>query len=118
MFLILGALRNFNTGMQALREGTWRGNPAAGLGHDPQGKTLGILGMGGIGRNLKQKAEAFGMRVVYHNRRPLPRDLAGGAEYVSFGELLGGSDVISLNLPLNVGFILFFCFLEGRYADC
>lgn len=102
MFLIIGALRNFNTGMHALREGKWRGQPAPPLGHDPQGKVLGILGMGGIGRNLKNKAEAFGMTVVYHNRRKLSEELAAGAKYVSFEELLEGSDVISLNLPLNV----------------
>lgn len=103
MFLIIGALRNFNTGMQALREGKWKGHPKLpALGHDPQGKVLGILGMGGIGRNLKKKAEAFGMRIIYHNRRKLSDELSGGAEYVSFDELLGQSDVLSLNLPLNV----------------
>ncbi|PYI12482.1 hypothetical protein BO78DRAFT_392329 [Aspergillus sclerotiicarbonarius CBS 121057] len=101
MFLILGALRNFNYGMHALREGNWRGKPAPVLGHDPQGKVLGILGMGGIGRNLKKKAEAFGMKVVYHNRRELSEELADGAKYVGFEELLKESDVISLNLPLN-----------------
>lgn len=102
MFLIIGALRNFNTGMQALREGKWIGKPAPALGHDPEGKVLGILGMGGIGRNLKKKAEAFGMKVVYHNRRPLSEELSGGAQYVTFNELLSTSDVLSLNLPLNV----------------
>lgn len=102
MFLILGALRNFNTGMHGLREGKWRGQPAPRLGHDPQGKTLGILGMGGIGRNLKKKAEAFGMKVIYHNRRQLSEELSGGAQYVTFDELLSTSDVLSLNLPLNV----------------
>ena len=102
MFLILGALRNFNAGMHALREGKWRGQPAPRFGHDPQGKTLGILGMGGIGRNLKKKAEAFGMKVIYHNRRKLNEELSGGAQYVTFDELLSTSDVLSLNLPLNV----------------
>lgn len=102
MFLIIGALRNFNTGMQALREGKWRGQPAMPLGHDPQGKVLGILGMGGIGRNLKKKAEAFGMKIIYHNRRKLSDELTAGAEYVSFDDLLSRSDVLSLNLPLNV----------------
>ncbi|KAF9887774.1 hypothetical protein FE257_009580 [Aspergillus nanangensis] len=101
MFLIIGALRNFNTSMQALREGKWRGQPAPILGHDPEGKVLGILGMGGIGRNLKRKAEAFGMRVIYHNRRALSKELADDAEYVGFEELLARSDVLSLNLPLN-----------------
>lgn len=102
MFLIIGAIRNFNTGMQALRQGKWRGDPAPPLGHDPEGKVLGILGMGGIGRNLKKKAEAFGMRVIYHNRRQLSEAMSAGAEYVTFDELLAKSDVISLNLPLNV----------------
>lgn len=101
MFLILGTLRNFNTGMMALREGKWRGQPAPALGHDPEGKVLGILGMGGIGRNLKKKAEAFGMEVIYYNRRQLSEELAAGAKYVSFDELLATSDVLSLNLPLN-----------------
>ncbi|KAL4965043.1 D-mandelate dehydrogenase-like dehydrogenase [Aspergillus stella-maris] len=101
MFLILGALRNFNYGMHALRQGDWRGKTLPRLGHDPENKVLGILGMGGIGRNLKRKAEAFGMKVVYHNRRKLSEELAAGAEYVSFEDLIGKSDVISLNLPLN-----------------
>ncbi|KAJ5168240.1 uncharacterized protein N7482_003834 [Penicillium canariense] len=101
MFLILGALRNFNTGMHTLRQGNWLGQERPALGHDPQGKTLGILGMGGIGRNLKKKAEAFGMKVIYHNRRQLDEELSGGAQYVTFDELLSTSDVLSLNLPLN-----------------
>ncbi|KAI9814433.1 MAG: hypothetical protein M1827_003289 [Pycnora praestabilis] len=101
MFLIIGALRGFNTSMLALREGKWRGHPPPPLGHDPEGKVLSILGMGGIGRNLKKKAEAFGMKVQYHNRKELPEELSGGAKYVSFEELLATSDVISLNLPLN-----------------
>ena len=103
MFLILAALRGFNNGIMAIRNGTWKGAvPPPPLGHDPQGKTLGILGMGGIGRNLKRKAEAFGMRVIYHNRTQLSEDMADGAEYVSFDYLLATSDALSLNLPLNV----------------
>lgn len=58
--------------------------------------------MGGIGRNLKKKAEAFGMKVIYHNRRQLSEELSGGARYATFDELLSTSDVLSLNLPLNV----------------
>ena len=102
VFLILGALRNLNPSMQALREGKWKGSPPPALGHDPQGKTLGILGMGGIGRNLKVKMDVFGMKTIYHNRRKMSSEGAAGAEYVSFDELLARSDVLSLNLPLNV----------------
>ena len=72
------------------------------MGHDPQGKVLGILGMGGIGRNVARKARAFGMRIRYHNRKRLGEDMEEGAEYVDFETLLAESDVLSLNLPLNV----------------
>jgi len=102
MFLILGALRGFNSSMFAVRAGKWKGDVNPPLGHDPQGKVLGILGMGGIGRNLKKKAEVFGMSVQYHNRTRLTEEEAGGARYCGFEELLATSDVVSLNLPLNV----------------
>ncbi|KAK8079003.1 glyoxylate reductase [Apiospora phragmitis] len=108
IWLMLGALRNLAPGLGSLRAGRWRdgdgGNPP-GKGHDPRGKTLGILGMGGIGRNMARKAAlAFGMRVVYHNRTRLAAEderEAGEATYVGFEELLRESDVLSLNLPLN-----------------
>ena len=106
MFLMLGALRSFNYPLLNLRKGDFRGKKPPPLGHDPEGKVLGILGMGGIGRNFKKKAEAFGMKVQYHNRNPLSEELSGGAKYVGFEELLKTSDVISLNLPLNVSFRL------------
>ena len=103
IFLILAALRGFNNGIMAIRNGTWRGHvPPPPLGHDPQGKVLGILGLGGIGKNLKRKAEVFGMKVIYHNRTRLSEEMADGAEYVGFDDLLAKSDVLSLNLPLNV----------------
>lgn len=104
IFLILGALRNLPASMAALRAGQWRGNPPPALGHDPQGKVLGILGMGGIGRNVARKAQVFGMRVRYYNRTRLSEEVEReiGAEYVDFERLLSESDVLSLNLPLNV----------------
>jgi len=100
IFLMLGCLRNLAPGMAALRKGEWRGKGTA-LGHDPRGKVLGILGMGGIGRNMAKKARAFGMEVRYYNRTKLSPENEEGCEYVDFDKLLGESDVLSLNLPLN-----------------
>ncbi|KAH8727621.1 glyoxylate/hydroxypyruvate reductase [Phaeosphaeriaceae sp. PMI808] len=101
MFLILGAIRRLNVPMATLREGNWRGHQQPPLGYNPRDKTLGILGMGGIGQNLGKKAEAFGMRIIYHNRSKLSNEEAGAAEYVTFEDLLEQSDVVSINLPLN-----------------
>jgi len=106
LFLMLGALRGFNLPLTNLRKGEFRGKTPPPLGHDPEGKLLGILGMGGIGRDLKKKAEALGMKVQYHNRNDLNEEMSGGAKYVGFEELLETSDVISLNVPLNVSFPL------------
>ena len=99
---MLGAMRGFNLSLQNLRKGDFRGKTPPPLGHDPEGKTLGVLGMGGIGRDMKTKAAALGMKTIYHNRNPLSEEMAGGAKYVSFEQLLAESDVVSCNLPLNV----------------
>ncbi|MCJ1434026.1 hypothetical protein MMC27_003391 [Xylographa pallens] len=101
VFLAIGALRGFNNPLMNLRKKQFRGATAPSLGHDPEGKVLGILGMGGIGRNMARKLRAFGMSVQYYNRKKLSDELADGAKYVEFEELLKTSDVISLNLPLN-----------------
>ncbi|MCJ1229046.1 hypothetical protein MMC12_005710 [Toensbergia leucococca] len=98
-FLMIGALRRISIPFLALRNGEWRGK--SGLGYDPQSKVLGILGMGGIGGELAKRARAFGMKIHYHNRKPLNPSQAGDATYVSFDDLLSTSDVISLNLSLN-----------------
>lgn len=100
MYLILGALRNFSLGAIELRKNNWWNNVP--LAHDPKGKVLGILGMGGIGRALRDRAAPFGFsKIIYHNRTRLDPSLEGIAQYVSMDELLAESDVLSLNLPLN-----------------
>ena len=107
IFLLLGAMRNLAPTLTSIREGKWHGaNGPPALGHDPQGKTLGILGMGGIGRTVARKAHAaFGMKIRYHNRNRLAPDVEaalGGAEFVPrLEDLLAGVDVLSINVPLN-----------------
>ncbi|GAB7341927.1 hypothetical protein MBLNU457_g0234t1 [Dothideomycetes sp. NU457] len=100
IFLMLGALRRISVPFDAVRKGDWRGK-TFGLGHDPKNKTLGILGMGGIGRAVATRARAFGMKIQYHNRSRLSAEQEDGAKYVSFEELMRTSDVLSMNLGLN-----------------
>ena len=72
------------------------------LTHDPEGKLLGILGMGGIGTATAKRATPFGMRIQYHNRKQVSKEKnTVGAQYVGFEELLCTSDIISIHLPLN-----------------
>ncbi|MDR3245432.1 MAG: 2-hydroxyacid dehydrogenase family protein [Prevotellaceae bacterium] len=71
------------------------------LGMPVTGQTLGIIGMGRIGKALCKRAHACGMEVIYHNRHPLStdEDSKWGARYVSMDELLKRSDFVSLNAP-------------------
>src|SRR5579862_4036911 len=48
IFLLIGAIRNFNLGIFELRRGNWKNNVARG--HDPEGKIMGVLGMGDSGQ--------------------------------------------------------------------
>ncbi|PHH59037.1 hypothetical protein CDD81_3858 [Ophiocordyceps australis] len=103
IFLILGALRRIWQPQLSLRESKWRGDSP--LGRDPNGLTLGILGMGGIGTATAQRAVPFGFHLQYHNRKPVPDIDAQfprqrAPKYVGFEELLQTSDVISIHLPL------------------
>lgn len=100
IFLMLGALRRVHIPYSAVRSGKWRG-PSFQLGYDPQNKILGILGMGGIGREVAARARAFGMSVQYYNRSRLSPELERGAKHVPFEELMRTSDVLSLNCSLR-----------------
>ena len=71
------------------------------LGINVTGKTLGIIGMGRIGKALAKRANACGMEVLYHNRRQLyvEEETKLNVTYVSKEELLSQSDFVSLNAP-------------------
>lgn len=76
------------------------------LGHSLYGKTLGIIGMGNIGRSVARRAIACGMKVIYHNRHEVTGErltreglTSEQVHYVSQEELLRTADYVSLNLP-------------------
>ncbi|CAH2350457.1 glyoxylate reductase 1 [[Candida] railenensis] len=105
MFLVLAASRNFLQGRDPTVKGEWpaKGKSAgAPLGHDPEGKTVGILGMGGIGRAIRDRLKPFGYeRMIYHNRSRLSKELEKDTEYVTLDELISESDIICISIPLN-----------------
>jgi hydroxypyruvate reductase len=99
--LLLNACRRGSEYEALMRRG-WRHGMGMGemLGVRAWGKTLGILGMGGIGRAMAARARGFGMRILYCNRTRLPPELELGAAYhASFEEMLPHCDIVSLHAP-------------------
>jgi glyoxylate reductase len=98
---LLSISRRFSESERWLRNGNFAGGWEKFLGRDPEGKTLGILGMGAIGKEIAKRASALEMKIIYHNRKPvstLEEVLCGNAKYVSKDELLATSDYISVNV--------------------
>ncbi len=104
MGLVLMSTRRLGEGERLIRSGTaWQWSMFMMLGTGLQGRTLGIVGMGGIGEALATRAKAFGLRIVYHNRRNVDAAVEQrlDAQRVDFDELLATSDIVSLNCPYS-----------------
>lgn len=97
--LLLAVTRRVVEGHRVMREDRYAGwHPLDHLGTGLQGKTLGILGLGRIGRAVAQRATAFGMRVIHTGGTA-----RGGEPFepVDFDRLLAESDFITIHAPLN-----------------
>jgi len=101
IFLMLGAARRGTEAIALLRERAWHGwQPGQLVGRQLSGRTLGILGMGDIGRRIAARARAFGMPIHYCNRKPLPPEQAQGAVFHGTpAELVRAVDVLVLACP-------------------
>lgn len=106
--LLLAACRRGYEYEKMMRDG-WgiRMGLADWLGVKPSGKTIGIVGMGRIGRAMAQRARGFGMKVIYHNRTRLSPELEQGAEYYAdLKAMLPHSQILSLHLPAGGGTLM------------
>ena len=102
--LLLAAARRLGEGDRLVRAGEWTGwGPNQLIGQPVAGRTLGIVGMGSIGRAVARRGRGFSMPVVYFNRNRLSPTVEAelGARYVTLDELLATADVVSLHAPLN-----------------
>jgi len=101
--LILAVRRRIVEGDRYVRAGGWGTGWAEEelMGDDVSGATLGIVGLGGVGRAVARRARAFDMRVLYAKRRRLARgdDERLGVEYRELDALLGEADIVTLHVP-------------------
>ena len=103
--LILAVRRRIVEADRYVREGRWTEDWARGylVGDDLAGATLGIVGLGGIGRAVARRARAFDLRLLYtqrHRLEPREEELLG-VEYRAVDALFAESDIITLHVPLN-----------------
>ena len=103
MALLLAAARRLPESSEDARQGLWKTwSPAGWLGADLYGATLGIVGMGKIGSAVAERAQAFGLRLVYTNPDPRPEvEDRLGAVRLPVEDLLSQSDFVSLHVPLT-----------------
>ncbi|MEW6753177.1 MAG: phosphoglycerate dehydrogenase [Candidatus Latescibacterota bacterium] len=98
--MLIALARNIPQATASVKAGQWERSRYTGV--ELQGKTLGILGLGKVGRELAARAAAFGMRVVGHDPF-VTAEMADsyGARLVGLDELLASADFLSIHLPLN-----------------
>ncbi|MDO5649095.1 MAG: 2-hydroxyacid dehydrogenase family protein [Gallicola sp.] len=96
--LILSAARKLSQAEKNLREGkflAWR--PTYFLGNELRGKTLGIIGMGNIGKNVAKRALAFEMKVIYYSRNRKEEIEQEGAIYKSKDDVIKEADFLTIH---------------------
>src|SRR5205823_12281861 len=101
--LLLAAARRLVEGDRYARSPQFmRYDPGYILGREVHGATLGIIGLGRIGKQVAQRARGFEMTVLYHNRhRDQPAEQSLGVHYAAFNDILVDSDYVMLRRPLS-----------------
>ena len=104
ILLILAASRRIGEAYNLVRTDNWKNQKPDltkfMIGNSVTGKTLGIIGMGRIGRMAAKSAKAFGMKIIYYNRKKLSDDLEDGAKYFSdIKTMLPECDFVSIHTP-------------------
>jgi phosphoglycerate dehydrogenase-like enzyme len=102
VLLMLAVQRQLVRQHLSVAAGNWRGNQTPRV-HEVREKTLGIVGLGTIGKKTARLAQAFGMRVIYYDISRLPEDQEDllNVRFRLLRELLKEADVVSVHTPLN-----------------
>ena len=99
--LVLALTRHIAASSASLRAGRWE--PGRFQGMELRGKTLGVVGLGGIGREMARLGAGIGMEVIGWTRRATPDRAVHGLRLVPLETLMAAADVVSLHLVLEPG---------------
>ena len=102
--LLFDVARRVAEGDRYVRTGEWKGwGPLQFLGTDITGATLGLIGMGRIGKAVAKRAAAFDMNVLYWNRTRMDEreEKQMGVRYAELDDVLSQSDFVSIHVALN-----------------
>ncbi len=101
--LILAWYRSLPAMDANVRRGAWSALDSGSMTYTIRGKTVGIVGLGNIGRKVAQLLRAFGAHVLYADAQPITihEEVALEVKYASLPDLLAQSDVVTLHVPLN-----------------
>jgi phosphoglycerate dehydrogenase-like enzyme len=101
--LILALYKRLRVAEAALRNGSWLQWELRSGSYELAGKTLGLVGLGRIGREVTVRARAFAANVIYYDvvRAAPDAERSLGVQFEPFAELLAQADIISLHLPLT-----------------
>lgn len=101
--LLMSIARRIVEADKFIREGKFKGwSPMLFLGSDIHHSTLGIIGLGRIGKAVAKRAKGFGMKILYTGIKRASKEIEDelGAEFVSLNKLLSSSDFITIHTPL------------------
>jgi D-3-phosphoglycerate dehydrogenase len=98
--MILAVTRHIGPAFLSFREGRWE--PGRFVGMELRDQTLGLVGLGPIGREVARLGAGLGMRLIAWTRRPTPERAEHGLTFVSLEELFSGADVVSLHLSYRL----------------
>jgi D-3-phosphoglycerate dehydrogenase len=98
--LMFALARKIPQAAESMRQGAWEKKKF--MGAEIAGKTLGVLGLGNIGRNAASRGVGLGMNVIGYDPFP-PKELPAAVKLVSLDELISKSDFVTLHVPLTDG---------------
>lgn len=103
LMFILSVLRLLPYADAELRQGRFHINSLRPYTRDLHGRTVGLLGLGRIGKGVAARLKPFGAKVIYRDLLAMPREVEAelGVEPVSFDELLAQSEILSLHVPVT-----------------